>query len=143
MRKEIILAMIIGVLLGGVILYGINLANNSSTSNKSDNLQENEFQNNLSPTPKENNKVSIIFPQNNSVVTEDKITLKGTAKPGSNIAIISENDDIITTTDASGNYNSIINLINGENQVNVTAIDEKLATSSASIIIIRTSSLPE
>ena len=30
MRKEVILAVITGIILGGIILYGLNLANNSA-----------------------------------------------------------------------------------------------------------------
>lgn len=144
MRKEVILAVIIGIILGGVILYGINLANNSSMIN----LNGEDTDNNgskLSPTPtkKPDNQVSIIIPQANAVITESQITLKGSAKPNSNVAIITESDDIITTSDTSGNFSSVINIINGENTITVTAIDDKLATSSASITIIRTTTLPE
>ena len=144
MRKEVILAVIIGVLLGGVILYGINLANNSSSSNDTESEIEGPS-NKTTPTPtkKADNQVSITTPQNNSVVTEAIVTLKGSAKPNSNIAIITENDDIITTSDTSGNFSSEINLINGENTVSVTAVDDKQATTSASITIIRTTTLPE
>ncbi len=144
MRKEVILAVIIGVLLGGIILYGINLANKSSILNQDiDNLLDKNSQTTPTLSPKKDDQISIVYPQNNSVITEDKITLKGVAKPNSSIAIITENDDLIITADTSGNFTSLINLINGENQVSVTAVDENQATSSASIIVIHTDNLPE
>jgi hypothetical protein len=144
MRKEVILAVIIGVLLGGVILYGINLANNSSKLNSnSTDTEENNSKITPSPTQKLNNQVTIITPQNNSVVTESKLTLKGSAKSNSNIAIISESDDLIVTADNNGNFSSDINLISGENTITITAVDDKQATTSASITVIRTATLPE
>lgn len=143
MRKEVILAVIIGVLLGGVILYGINLANNSSsTDNEEDELNGNS-QISPSPTSGLENQINFISPLNNSVVTDAQITLKGTAKPNSNVAIITENDDILTVVNATGNFSSTINLTNGENIITVTTVDENQATSSSSITVIRTTTLPE
>lgn len=144
MRKEVILAVIIGVLLGGVILYGINLANTSS-SIKQDSQDTTDTNSKVTPTPtkKTAGDVSIILPLKNSVVTESTIALKGSAKPNSNIAIVSESDDLITTSDNSGNFQADINLINGENTITVTAVDDKQKTSSTTITIIRTATLPE
>jgi hypothetical protein len=144
MRKEVILAVIIGIILGGVILYGINLANNSSRFNPNKNDTE-VNSNGVAPTPtkKSENQITIISPQDNSVMTEAQTTLRGSAKPNVNIAIITESDDILTGSDNSGNFSSVINLISGENQINVTAVDEKQATSSSTISIIRTATLPE
>lgn len=143
MRKEVILAVIIGVLLGGVILYGINLANNSSRTNGDDSELNGNSLILPSPTPNPENQISFISPLKNSVVTDAQVTLKGTAKPNSNVAIITESDDILTTVNATGNFSSIINLITGENIITVTTVDGNQATASASITIIRTLTLPE
>lgn len=144
MRKEVILAVIIGVLLGGVILYGINLANNSSKVN-TENAETEETNTKATPTPSKKvaNQITIITPQDNSVVTESIIALKGSVKANSNIAIVSESDDILTTSDSSGNFSSNINLINGENTITITVVDDKQATASSSITVIRTATLPE
>lgn len=143
MRKEVILAVIIGVLLGGVILYGINLANNSSKTDSVNSDFDENSQTSPSPTKNQENQIIFISPLNNSVVTEAQVTLKGTAKPNSNLAIVTENDDILTTTNGTGNFSSNINLILGENLITVTVVDENQATSSASIYVIRTTTLPE
>jgi len=143
MRKEVILAVIIGVLLGGIILYGINLANNSSTDSVDTEDQGNNSQVAPTSTKKNGNLISITTPQNNAVVTETTLSLKGSAKANSNIAIITENDDILTVADANGNFSSDINLISGENIITVTSVDTTQATASASITVIRTATLPE
>lgn len=143
MRKEVILAVIIGVLLGGIILYGINLANSSSKINLDDQDPNKNTQETPSTVKTSENQISIIFPQGNSVVTDSQLTLKGSAKPNSSVAIITESDDIITTSDSTGNFSSLINLISGENLITITAVDENQATTSASIYVIRTTTLPE
>jgi len=144
MRKEVILAIIIGVVLGGIILYGINLANKSSETNTVTSGTEGlEIKASPSPTQKTDTQISIITPQDKAVVTESVLTLKGSAEPSSNIAIITESDDILISSDQNGNFSSDINLINGENLITVTMVDSTLATSSSSVTIIRTASLPE
>lgn len=144
MRKEVILAVIIGIILGGVILYGINLANTSSKLNQG-NTETEKGSSKVTPSPskKPDSLISILFPPNNSVVTEAKLTLKGTTKPNSNVAIISESDDILTMSDKSGNFSGDINLISGENIITITIVGDKQATSSATITVIRTTTLPE
>lgn len=142
MRKEVVLAIIIGVILGGIILYGINLANNSSSQN---NKTKTELETKITDTPsppEPKNQISIITPLNNSVVTDTQVTLKGVAKANSTIAIISENDDIITNADSKGNFSSTINLSSGENLITVTGVDDNQATASSTINVIRTETLP-
>ena len=144
MRKEVILAVIIGVLLGGVILYGINLANNSAKPASNEEKTEETNTNPTSTNPSNSSKlISITTPQDNAVVTDATISLKGTTKPNQNIAIVSESDDILTTSDSNGNFSSSINLINGENTISITVVDDRQSTSSSSITVIRTATIPE
>lgn len=144
MRKEVILAVIIGILLGGIILYGINLANSSSKINFGDKEATEEGSPATPTTVKQNtSQISLIYPLDNAVVTDSQLTLKGTAKANANIAIVTESDDILTTADSSGNFSSAINLVSGENVITITAVDEKQASSSAQITVIRTNTLPE
>lgn len=142
MRKEIILAVIIGIILGGIILYGISLANNSAKSNLLNESGEKSI-NTDTTLMEQNSEISFVFPIDNAVITDPQITLKGSTSPNLNLAIITENDDIITASDDSGNFSSIINLISGENIITVTIVDHNLATTSASITVIHTTSLPE
>lgn len=144
MRKEVILAVLIGVILGGVILYGINLANNTTTSSpKNEEIVNNQPDQVPSSEQNAANQVTFIYPLDHSVITEDKITLKGTTKPNANVAIITESDDIITNADANGNFSSPINLISGENAISVTSVDTNFASSSAAITVIHSTNIPE
>ena len=103
MRKEVILAVIIGILLGGVILYGINLANSSSSSKSTPDKTATDTE--VSPTPTiKTNDITFITPQDHAVITDAQVTLKGSTKPNANVAIITESDDILTVADANGNF---------------------------------------
>ncbi len=143
MRKEVILAIIVGILLGGVILYGLNLANTSvKPEAKTTDKPSSSNQDQLS-AQQTSDSISITYPTANAVITEASVTLKGTTAPGQNVAIITENDDILTVSDTSGNFSSPITLTEGENLLTVTAIDTQLATHSASVTVIHTDNLPQ
>jgi len=142
MRKEVVLAVIIGVILGGVILYGINLANQSASSNTpATKTADNET---VAPTPSNSgNSITFITPEDHAVITDNQISLKGTTEPNANLAIITESDDILATADANGNFSTPINLLSGANTISVTSVDANQATTSASITVIHTASLPQ
>ncbi|KKT29505.1 MAG: hypothetical protein UW41_C0033G0005 [Candidatus Collierbacteria bacterium GW2011_GWC2_44_18] len=142
MRKEVLLAVIFGVILGGVILYGINLANESATD------LSNEDKTSAATTPVATptltqKSLSIVSPQNHSVTSDKLITLTGRATPASNIAIISEIDDLIIETSPAGTFSAQINLISGENTIAVTEVKNDNTTITESITIIQTPNLPE
>ena len=142
MRKEVLLAVIFGVILGGVILYGINLANESATD------LSNEDKTSAATTPVATptltqKSLSIVSPQNHSVTSDKLITLTGRATPASNIAIISEIDDLIIETSPAGTFSAQINLISGEITIAVTEVKNDNTTITESITIIQTPNLPE
>ncbi len=141
MRKEVLLAVIFGIILGGVILYGINLANKSVSNTKP---VEKTTESPISPAPTtETKSLSIISPSNHTVTTEKIATLTGKAIPGSNIAIIGEADDLLIEAGSDGTFSAKINLIGGENTITVTELLPDNTTVKESITIIQTATLPE
>ncbi|HBC45208.1 MAG: hypothetical protein UX08_C0025G0011 [Candidatus Collierbacteria bacterium GW2011_GWB1_45_35] len=141
MRKEVLLAVIFGVLLGAIILIGINLANNSVSSLPSSNDTSSTK---TVPTPSPAKKsVEIISPQNHAVISEKTISLSGKATPDANLTIITEIDDLIIQSSAEGTFSAQINLIAGENTITVTTLLPDYSTESESITIIQSTTLPE
>lgn len=142
MRKEVLFAVIFGIALGGIILFGINLANNSVASIQ--NISKNNPQNTPTPTPISTPKrLEIISPQDHSVVVEKSITITGKGAPLSNIAIITESDDLIISASEEGTFSAQINLIGGENTITVTDLFEDNTFETQTITVIQTNTLPE
>lgn len=141
MRKEVLYAIIFGIILGGIILYGINLANKSvSPAPESTNTKNTD----TSPTPTPtNSSLSIIFPQDHTVTGDKTTTLSGKAIPGSSIAISSESDDLIIETSPEGTFSAQINLVSGENNILVTELLKDNTTVSQTISVIQSNNLPE
>ncbi|KKT40146.1 hypothetical protein A3K29_04575 [Candidatus Collierbacteria bacterium RIFOXYB2_FULL_46_14] len=140
MRKEVLFAIIFGIILGGVILYGMNLANKSVTSLKEEIVQNSP----ATPTPTPtNNLLFIVSPQNHSVTSDKTITLTGRATPAANLAVVSETDDLILKASPEGTFSAQINLIGGENTIAVTELKSDNTTITEAITIIQTINLPE
>lgn len=140
MRKEVLYAIIFGIILGAIILFGIKLANNSVSSLTSGN----ESTATDAPTPSPARKsFEIISPQNHAVLTDKVITLLGRADPSTSLAIISESDDLLLESSPEGTFSAEINLIAGENTLTVTTLLKDNLTESQTITVIQTNTLPE
>lgn len=141
MRKEVILAIIIGVILGGVVLYGLKIANQSavqSNTTNPENIITPTVAITAAPTPSES--ITIISPTDHSVFFTDTATISGKTTPLTNVAVTSESSDILTQSDNQGNYSAIVDLIGGENNINVVAAFPDGSTTSKTIMLIYTSS---
>ncbi len=142
MRKEVIFALILGSLLGGIILYGIKLANNAaSLSNQGEPQEDNRVVTN--PTPKIQDGISIITPEDHAVVFESLLPVKGTSKPGSTIVIVSDDDEKIIESDENGNFETEIDLVGGENNILFGSYSSDTFIASASVQIIYTTTVIE
>ncbi len=128
MFKELILAIIFGGLIGfGATGTFIALqkrnppANNNSTSQIS-NIPTPQ-NNQLTPTlTAVKNTLNIFQPQNESVVSESKLTLKGQTDNSALVIITTTDSSYTVTADSSGNFDTIINLNPGINHLKITSI---------------------
>ncbi len=140
MRKEVLLAIIVGIALGAVILFGVNLANKSVSSPTTSQNKNSGTK----PTPTVANKsLTIVTPTNHSVTTQKQITITGRAHPSANLAIISELDDLLIEASPEGTFSAEINLEAGENVITVSEVQKDQTMISESITVIQTASLPE
>ena len=121
MRKEVIFAIILGLILGGIIIYGINLANDS-VNHVDDN---NSLITSPTTTPTPSPTLKITSPQNHQVFFEDTATIVGKTKPSAYISLISEENEIIIQADEQGNFSQEIDLIGGDNQISISAANDE------------------
>jgi hypothetical protein len=142
MRKEVLYAVIFGIALGGIILFGINLANKSVSNLESE--PEGTPAEASTPTPTVAKKsLEIITPQNNAVISSKNLTLVGKATPSTNLAIVTESDDLLITSSPEGTFSAQVNLIPGENTLTVTNLLNDKTIETLVITVIQSSTLPE
>jgi hypothetical protein len=120
MKKEILLAIIGGCLLGLVIGFGLwrlNIAFSSSRNQnkESDNGQQTKNSDGFS--------IELTKISDNDVFYENPVIFSGITKPNSKIIISSEDSDYFSLADNKGSFEKEIKLIGGINQIIITAFD--------------------
>lgn len=122
MKKEVLVAVVLGVIVGLVITFGIYTANTA--------LQRRSRQINATPSPTptvENTKQSSIIiysPEHDTLTDKDTIQLSGLTTPNAVVVIFVNDTSLVTTADPKGNFSADLSLVGGSNVITVVATDE-------------------
>lgn len=142
MRKEVLWAIVAGIILGLIVAFGVYRVNSSIKSKNQETIQK-------TPTPKPSIpgefKVVLDKPENNDVVTSDFVNVSGLTKALSWIVITTEESDYITQSEEDGSFNQEVDLIPGINQIKVTAFYPKenngsVEPSTTKVLVVYSSS---
>jgi hypothetical protein len=140
MRKEVLVAILIGFGIGLVVTLGIFTARRAL---KSGGQTEQQPQPSFSPTPqveKEQtgveNKIAVTSPNNGAVETTEKITLTGTTTPGSTVTIWGGETDIIVAGDEKGQFSAEITLAGGDNEIKITSFSPTGETAETVVTVV-------
>lgn len=133
MKKETIMAIGIGFLLGFIVAF-IFISLPSITKNGfqftwklprfSLGPSRNTPKNNIPPTPTPVQTLTIASPTNESIAPNKTITIKGKAPAGATIIINTYTADIATKAQTDGAYRADIALSEGSNYIQVTSIQD-------------------
>jgi hypothetical protein len=138
MRKEVLWAIIAGIVLGLTIAFGVWRINTTITPNKKTD------QSKASPTPKQaaagEFKIVLDKPENDDVVTENSVTVSGLTKPSSWVTLSGEGSDYIVQSDTSGAFTEDVNLVAGVNQIKITAFEVAGSQSATGVLVVYSSS---
>lgn len=134
MKKEVLIAIIAGLILGLVITLGIY------TANRSLNLQRAKKQLMSAPTPTampavNNKSLNITSHENYDLIDQSGITLSGVAWPDAVVALISEADSQIIRADGEGIFVFETRLIKGFNEIAIIASDESGTTQTQNLVL--------
>jgi hypothetical protein len=136
MRKEILFAIIAGVIFGVVIAFGVWRAN-SAIKNTEGIATVSPATTTSSPTPiKQEFGISLANPEENDVLTQTPTLFSGITKPSSWIVISAEEDDYIIKSDEQGEFSQEVELVGGANQINLTAFSNNGESAEKKIIVV-------
>lgn len=125
MKKEILIAIVIGFALGLVITFGIWTANKSlKTATQKNKVAVAKPTITPSPTPSEKISLSIVSPQNNSISDKEKVEIVGQTSPSAVVAILYREGEKIVEADENGDFTTEITLVGGANEIQITAYDK-------------------
>lgn len=128
MKKEVILAITIGFVLGLVITFGIWIANRSlkqttmATATPTP-IPTTMVITNAVVSPQPASSLSIGSPDDESITALDKITVTGKTTPNSAVAILYEEGQTFTVSDADGKFEIEVPLVGGYNEITATSED--------------------
>lgn len=134
MKKEVLVAIISGLILGLIVTFGIFTANRSLEKQK----QQSQTEASESPAASDtliNKSLTIIYPYPNALVDQPDLEISGIAWPNAVIAIITEDDEIILTANQEGAFVHSIKLIKGFNELTIIAADEVNESHSQNLIV--------
>lgn len=136
MRKEVLIAIIIGFALGLVITFGIWTANKALKETAPKKEAPEEFVEEQIPTPTPTQLLVITSPEDNSISNKEKIEVSGKTFPQAVVVVLYEEGEKIIETDEEGNFNTEIALVGGANEITVTAYDKDGNEVSKSLTVV-------
>lgn len=125
MKKEVIVAIVVGFSLGLIITYGVYRAQKSITQKAAQDeiveTQEPTIQNNEPAS----NLLSITQPENGTITDKDTITVGGIAQKNALVTVINKIDEKATQADELGNFTIDLKLEQGPNHITISTFNEK------------------
>ena len=136
MKKEVLIAIIVGFSLGLIITFGIYRAQKSLKERAE---SKNTDQNTTQIEGTANISLSITQPEDGSITDEDTITIGGISKKNALITIISSEDHQATQADELGNFSVEFSLDAGENQIHITSFSDDDTKQEKTISVVYSS----
>ncbi len=142
MKKEVLLAISIGFILGLIITFGIWTANKSLAGIKKPTATptptvaaENTPAANVTAAPTNTSGLVITTPEDESFTSKNTTTVSGKTTPNATVVILYEGDSDTLLADAQGNFSNDISLIAGFNTITVSSFDASGTKTSQTIIV--------
>ncbi len=139
MKKEVLVAVLIGLSMGLVITYGIyrvqNSLNQPPVTDVADVL---ELTNGALESAAVATVLSVHTPQAGAVQTANTTTITGTTIPNANVVLFINADDNIVVSDDSGNFTFNANLQDGTNLLNIYVVNDSGETAMEERIVVVT-----
>lgn len=124
MRKEVILAILVGLVMGLFITYGVYQARQNQEETAAIDVAELEE----TPTPTkaadQSGKLTVYHPTDETVLTENSTTLSGQTVAEAHIVIYINETPIVTRADENGNFTQDLTLDDLSNVITVYSIDQ-------------------
>lgn len=115
MRKEVIIAIVVGSILGLAVAFGIWRANQALSPRQTP-----------TPTPLSQAQLELLLsePEDNLVIAEDTVTVAGSFRAGATVAILYNLGEKIIEVGADGTFSESVELEAGANEITVVGFDE-------------------
>ncbi len=136
MKKEVIIAIVIGLLIGLIFTLGISTANKALNLQKAKKLTPQASGDSLTASNNNQQKtLTITSHENFDLINQSETALSGIAWPNAVIALMTETQTRLTQADSEGIFTFTINLIKGFNEIALIATDETNAAQTQNLVL--------
>lgn len=139
MRKEVLFAILIGAAVGLAIAFGIWRANKAFIPQRKEAGREAATTAAVGGPGEQqvqNSQLVVTSPENNSIVSSNKIVVEGTAPAESVIVITTNAAEVITQAAKDGAFAQEIEIDGGANEVKVASYDQEGNKSEVVLTIV-------
>jgi len=146
MKKEVLIAIVSGLILGLIVTLGIYTANKSLEQQKAKKEAATQTTPLPSPPLTTQKTLDITSHENFDLINQSELTLSGIAWPEAVVALMTETDNQLTQADDEGIFSFKFKLVKGFNEITVIATDETNETQTQNLILTYSTSkieLPE
>lgn len=123
-RKEITIAIIIGLLVGLVVVGGIIRARSALSGITPPDISIGRAKPTSSPTSGQDSHFLDLTTPDNQVVYTDSLILEGLTLPNTYIVILGEKSEYIIVPNDIGGFSQEVSLVNGANTIQVTSYQD-------------------
>jgi hypothetical protein len=141
MKKEVLIAILIGLGLGLIVTYGIYRAKTSLNSS-----QQAATTSESSPDPSDSvhNSLTLLSPEDETIQATSEVKITGATDPNALVIIFLNDLQQVIRADKSGNFSVLTNLQQGSNVIIVRTLDEDgNSAEQQRTVIFSTASLEE
>jgi hypothetical protein len=124
MKKEVLLAITIGFGIGLIATFGLYSARKTIGSSFEIYSPVPESDGKQAPVRSQDLTLSLSSPLDESISKDAKNTVTGTTLPSAWVVITDEKEEKVVKSNDEGTFETEINLISGENEIEVTALSE-------------------
>ena len=132
MKKEVLIAVIVGFSLGLVITFGIYRAQKSIKDRSAEQTTE-EAESQPDTT---RHQLTITQPEDDSIVAEDEVTVSGITSKNATVAVVSSDDEAAIQADEFGNFSVTVEISSGANTISVVSYDENGNSSATELTVV-------
>lgn len=131
MRKEVLVAIIVGTTLGLLVAFGVWRANKAIAPQ-----QQVVAEKEVKIEEPLQDSLAVTEPESGVVVSEDKITVKGSAQPGSTVVLLFNAGQIILQPDEQGDFEQEVELEGGANEIRIISYDQEGNKQEKTVVVV-------
>ncbi len=121
MKKEVLIAIFVGLSMGLIITFGVYRVKSSITEQPVADFVETAQKDEVVATP---TVLALHNPEDNSIQTEKELIITGTTIPNTFVVTFVNDEDYLSNSDESGNFSVKVELEDGENIIRVHIVNE-------------------